>query len=152
MQTWEIDVSMYNDCVPWQHKIILNSHIWCFNQMCLKIWSERLVMYVKRKMEWIQATLVISTPDNSILSLISKWNESPNFFLYIGIAFRLWISQSMDNLKLWISQSGFSVPNCKLCMFILLLISKCKLSVTQNVMWHFEDYLFVKYSVGKVQN
>ena len=58
----------------------------------------------------------------------------------------------MDNLKLWISQSKFSVPNCKLCMFILLLISKCKLSVTQNIMWHFEDYLFVKQIVGKVQN
>ena len=100
----------------------------------------------------VQATLVISTPDNSILPLISKCHESPNFFLYIVIAFRLWISQSMDNWKLWISHSGFSVPNCKLYMFILLLISKCKLSVTQNVMWQFEDYLFVKYTVGKIQN
>ena len=25
---------------------------------------------------------------------------------------------------------------------------KCKLLVTQNVMWHFEDYLFLKYIVG----
>ena len=99
-----------------------------------------------------KTTLVISTPANSILSLISKGNESPNFFLYTVIAFRLLISQSMDNLKLWISQSGFSVPNCKLCMFLILLISKCKLSVTQNIMWHLEDYLFVKCILGKVQN
>ena len=45
----------------------------------------------------------------------------------------------MDNLKLWISQSGFSVPNYKICMFILLLILK-KMSVTQFAMWRFEDY------------
>ena len=65
----------------------------------------------------IKATLVSSTPDNSILSLISKRNESPNVFLYIVIAFRLWISQSMDNLNLWISQSGFQsrTASCHTC-------------------------------------
>ena len=39
----------------------------------------------------------------------------------------------MDNLKLWISQSGFSVSNCKLCMFILLLISKCKVCIVNSL-------------------
>ena len=135
---------------------------WCYIHYCIKSWKKLYKIGLQRHFFWnlqqinvvtrhfcwhqnfvpvgclplpcvyIQATLVISTPDNSILSLIPKWNKSPNIFLYIVIAFQLWISQSMDNLKLWISESGFSVPNCKLSMFILLLISKCKLLNCQS--------------------
>ena len=74
----------------------------------------------------IRVTFVISTPDNSILSLISKWNLSPKFVFYTVITFQFWISQSMDNLKLWISQSGFSVPNCNLHMFYYCLSQSVK--------------------------
>ena len=73
-------------------------------------WSEQASYLGKPCHYRIQATLVISTPDKWILLLISKWNLRPNIFLYTFIVFQLWISQSMNNSKLWISQSGFTAP------------------------------------------
>ena len=121
------NIRLFNGCEVQIENSVMRITVWNHKKKCQ--W-QNFQFAPNKHLIWIhflhiQATLVISTPDNSIPSLISKWNESPNFFLYIVIAFRLWISQSMDNLKLWISQSGFSVPNCKLRMFILLLISKC---------------------------
>ena len=80
----------------------------------------------------VHVTLVISTP-KSILPLISKWNLSPNNFLYTVTVFQPWISQSMDNLKLWISESGFSVPNCNFHMFQYCLSQSviCRIQETQ---------------------
>ena len=68
----------------------------------------------------IQATLVISTPDNSILPLISKWNESPNFFSLYGYCI------STGYLKVWITWNyGYLKVDfhsqTKLCMFIIYL-------------------------------
>ena len=93
-----------------------------------KINSPKTILFII-----IQATLVISIPGKSILLLISKRNLSPNNFVYTVIVFQLGISQSMDNLKLWISPSGFSVPNCNFHMFQYCLFQSviCRIQETQ---------------------
>ena len=52
----------------------------------------------------IQATLVIPTPDKSILLLISKWNLSPNIFFFHLLFFnygylKVWITRNYGYLK-----------------------------------------------------
>ena len=96
----------------------------------------------------VQATLVISTPDNSIPSLISKWNESPIFFsiksLHFGSGYlKVWITWNYGYLKVDFQSQIASY----VCLYYCLSQSvNCQ---SQNVMWHFEDYLFAKYIVGK---
>ena len=60
----------------------------------LSLMLGKFIKYPPRQTN-IQSDLVIST-DNSILPLTSKWNLGSTFSL-----FQLWVSQSMDNLKIW---------------------------------------------------
>ena len=106
--------------------------------MRVKFW-----LFLKTKLSNIynkvQATLVISTPDKSILPLISKWNLRTNNFLYSVIVFQLWKSQSMDNLKLWISQVDFQSQTA-----IFICFSTAYLKV-----WFVE---FLKRNLDSIEN
>ena len=66
--------------------------------------------------------------------LISRYYRlSHNIFLYIVIVFQLWISQSMDNSKLWISENGFLVSYCD---FLRFLNWQQMGKVIRNFCWH----------------
>ena len=131
--------------------ILLETIVWCIYYTCfLEIHIQINTYFVRRSVTFKYNTddSRYLNSDNSILSLISKWHESPNFFLNIVIAFRLSISQSMNNLKLWISQSGFSVPNYVYTTAYLKVQfvshTECNVALLR--------FFFVKFILGKVQN
>ena len=64
--------------------------LWLFIWPAPGFWTDRWhILYM-------QATLVISTPDKSILPLILKWNLSPNIFRYTVIVFQFGLSQFLS--------------------------------------------------------
>ena len=58
----------------------------------------------------IQSTLVISTPLISILSLMSNWFLSPDYFPYVFIVFQLRVCRTTFMSTLRLSRPSFSVP------------------------------------------
>ena len=58
----------------------------------------------------IQLTLVISTPLISILSLMSNWFLSPDYFPYVFIVFQLRVCRTSFMSTLRLSRPSFSVP------------------------------------------
>ena len=58
----------------------------------------------------IQLTLVISTPLISILSLMSNWFLSPDYFPYVFIVFQLRVCRTTFMSTLRLSRPSFSVP------------------------------------------
>ena len=58
----------------------------------------------------IQLTLVISTPLISILSLMSNWFLSPDYFPYVYIVFQLRVCRTTFMSTLRLSRPSFSVP------------------------------------------
>ena len=59
---------------------------------------------------YIQLTLVISTPLISILSLMSNWFLSPDYFPYVFIVFQLRVCRTTFMSTLRLSRPSFSVP------------------------------------------
>ena len=58
----------------------------------------------------LQLTLVISTPLISILSLMSNWFLSPDYFPYVFIVFQLRVCRTSFMSTLRLSRPSFSVP------------------------------------------
>ena len=58
----------------------------------------------------IQLTLVISTPLISILSLMSNWFLSPDYFPYVFLVFQLRVCRTTFMSTLRLSRTSFSVP------------------------------------------
>ena len=66
--------------------------------------------YLKCSRLHIQLTLVISTPLISILSLMSNWFLSPDYFPYVFIVFQLRVCRTTFMSTLQLSRPSFSVP------------------------------------------
>ena len=58
----------------------------------------------------LQLTLIISTPLISILSLMSNWFLSPDYFPYVFIVFQLCVCRTTFMSTLRLSRSSLSVP------------------------------------------